>query len=261
MHTPRRLHRTVLLCLAAAALTGCGSRQDSYTPDQQKQMKSGQAAADHGRPARRRWKRPCARIWEARRLSPQLGENGGCVERPMKTSALDTTAGMCHYLVMPTPSRGPAETGQQRPRSPRQPNSADVAVRAGVSRSTVSVVLNGHHKPVIAEATRERVLQAARDLNYRPNQLARALITGVIPPDRTVDVVPAVALRRQHHPDRAGPSPGGRLPGAPLRDDPGPRDGDAPGPEPLAHRRDHHRDQARVYRAVPGGTPRPPRRS
>lgn len=79
---------------------------------------------------------------------------------------------------MPTPPNSPAETGRQRQTKPRQPSSADVAVRAGVSRSTVSVVLNGHHTPIIAEATRERVLQAARDLNYRPNQLARALITG-----------------------------------------------------------------------------------
>ena len=42
MHTSRHLRRAALLCLAAAALAGCGSRQDSYTPDQQKQMKSGQ---------------------------------------------------------------------------------------------------------------------------------------------------------------------------------------------------------------------------
>ena len=85
---------------------------------------------------------------------------------------------MCHHLVMPTPPRGPDETGRRRQAKPRQPSSADVAARAGVSRSTVSVVLNGHPTPIIAEATRERVLQAARDLNYRPNQLARALITG-----------------------------------------------------------------------------------
>ncbi len=79
---------------------------------------------------------------------------------------------------MPTPPRSPAERGRRRQTKPRQPSSSDVAVRAGVSRSTVSAVLNGHPTPVIAEATRERVLQAVRDLNYRPNQLARALITG-----------------------------------------------------------------------------------
>ena len=79
---------------------------------------------------------------------------------------------------MPTSPQHPALSSRQKQRHPRQPSSADVALRAGVSRSTVSVVLNGHREPVIAEATRERVLQAARDLNYRPNQLARALITG-----------------------------------------------------------------------------------
>ena len=41
MNTPIRLRRSALLCLAAAVLAGCGSRQDSYTPDQQKQMKGG----------------------------------------------------------------------------------------------------------------------------------------------------------------------------------------------------------------------------
>ena len=96
----------------------------------------------------------------------------------METVNIDTTQAMCHHVVMPTTPRRAAEAGRQIKKSPRQPSSTDVAVRAGVSRSTVSVVLNGHKEPIIAEATRERVLQAARELNYRPNQLARALITG-----------------------------------------------------------------------------------
>ena len=96
----------------------------------------------------------------------------------MKSPALDTTSGTCYHLGMSTPSQDRAEASRRRGLKPRKPSSADVAVRAGVSRSTVSVVLNGHREPIIAEATRERVLQAARDLNYRPNQLARALITG-----------------------------------------------------------------------------------
>lgn len=52
----------------------------------------------------------------------------------------------------------------------------DVARRAGVSLSTVSQVLNGREGYASAE-TRERVLAAARDLNYRPNALARGLVT------------------------------------------------------------------------------------
>ncbi|MFN8634085.1 MAG: LacI family DNA-binding transcriptional regulator [Chloroflexota bacterium] len=52
----------------------------------------------------------------------------------------------------------------------------DVARRAGVSLSTVSQVLNG--RPGYASAaTRDRVLEVARELGYRPNALARGLVT------------------------------------------------------------------------------------
>ncbi|WP_158862429.1 LacI family DNA-binding transcriptional regulator [Leifsonia sp. AG29] len=51
----------------------------------------------------------------------------------------------------------------------------DVAVLAGVSHQTVSRVINGH--PSIREATRQRVLAAMDELNYRPNRAARALVT------------------------------------------------------------------------------------
>lgn len=51
----------------------------------------------------------------------------------------------------------------------------DVARLAGVSHQTVSRVLNDH--PSVRETTRERVLAAMRELDYRPNRLARALVT------------------------------------------------------------------------------------
>lgn len=51
----------------------------------------------------------------------------------------------------------------------------DVAARAGVSRQTVSRVLNDH--PEVAESTRERVLAAMAELGYRMNNAARALGT------------------------------------------------------------------------------------
>ena len=52
----------------------------------------------------------------------------------------------------------------------------DVASRSGVSVTTVSRILNGRETGVpIREATRERVVVAARDLGYKPNLLARAL--------------------------------------------------------------------------------------
>lgn len=51
----------------------------------------------------------------------------------------------------------------------------DVARLAGVSHQTVSRVFNGH--PNVRPATRERVLEAIRQLNDRPNALARGLVT------------------------------------------------------------------------------------
>ena len=65
---------------------------------------------------------------------------------------------------------------------------ADIARRAGVSKATVSRVIN-HISKGVSEATRDRVLAVAREMNYRPNLQARAIaksrsgIIGVIIPD------------------------------------------------------------------------------
>jgi len=59
--------------------------------------------------------------------------------------------------------------------SGRQPVMADVARIAGVSHQTVSRVLND--SPHVKEQTRDRVLAAIRELDYRPNSAARALVT------------------------------------------------------------------------------------
>lgn len=55
----------------------------------------------------------------------------------------------------------------------------DVAERAGVSRATVSYVLNEVPGQPISEETRGRVLRAAADLGYTPHAAARQLRTGV----------------------------------------------------------------------------------
>jgi DNA-binding LacI/PurR family transcriptional regulator len=58
----------------------------------------------------------------------------------------------------------------------RRPGGIDVARLAGVSQKTVSRVFN--NEPNVTEDTRNRVLEAARQLGYRPNGAARALLTG-----------------------------------------------------------------------------------
>jgi LacI family transcriptional regulator len=53
----------------------------------------------------------------------------------------------------------------------------DVAQRAGVSRTTVSFVLAGRRDMRISVDAEQRVLRAARELDYRPNLMARGLRT------------------------------------------------------------------------------------
>lgn len=53
---------------------------------------------------------------------------------------------------------------------------SEVAERAGVSKMTVSAVLAGGSRHVrVSEPTRRRVLEAARQMAYRPNEVARSL--------------------------------------------------------------------------------------
>ncbi len=56
--------------------------------------------------------------------------------------------------------------------------SKQVAERAGVSQTTVSFVLNKVENTNISEETRQRVFQAAEELNYVPDMTARALARG-----------------------------------------------------------------------------------
>jgi DNA-binding LacI/PurR family transcriptional regulator len=66
----------------------------------------------------------------------------------------------------------------------------DVAALAGVSRQTVSRVLNEH--PDVADATRERVEKAMGELGYRMNNAARALGTRR---SRTLGILASDALQ------------------------------------------------------------------
>ncbi|MDD2956002.1 MAG: LacI family DNA-binding transcriptional regulator [Oscillospiraceae bacterium] len=71
-----------------------------------------------------------------------------------------------------------------------RPTIKDVARKAGVSISTVSLVMNDRPVPLSPE-TKRAVLEAAQELGYRPNQLAIGLVTkktntvGLIIPDNS----------------------------------------------------------------------------
>lgn len=66
----------------------------------------------------------------------------------------------------------------------RRVSMADVARVAGVSSQTVSRVSNGD--PAVVEKTRQKVLDAMKQLGYRPNSAARALKRGDF---RTIGVI------------------------------------------------------------------------
>ncbi|WP_155054220.1 LacI family DNA-binding transcriptional regulator [Streptomyces blattellae] len=86
----------------------------------------------------------------------------------------------------PAPSATPAQRSV--------PTSADVARLAGVSRATVSYVLNNTSAVRISEPTRRRVHEAAKELGYVPHAAARSLRAGhsrlVLMPAPTIPVGP-----------------------------------------------------------------------
>jgi LacI family transcriptional regulator len=61
----------------------------------------------------------------------------------------------------------------------------DVAKRAGVSKGTVSAVING--KNTVKPGTRERILEVMKELNFRPRGMARNLKNGY--QDKSIGVI------------------------------------------------------------------------
>jgi LacI family transcriptional regulator, repressor for deo operon, udp, cdd, tsx, nupC, and nupG len=61
---------------------------------------------------------------------------------------------------------------------PSPATSVDVAHRAGVSQAAVSLVFGGKATGRVGKQTQEVILQAARELGYRPNSAARTLRSG-----------------------------------------------------------------------------------
>jgi LacI family transcriptional regulator len=71
--------------------------------------------------------------------------------------------------------------------------SQDVADAAGVSRTTVSLVLNNTPNAQISEETRQRVITTARSLGYVPDAAARALVS------RRAQIIGLVMARSHYH--------------------------------------------------------------
>lgn len=64
-------------------------------------------------------------------------------------------------------------------RMAKKPTATDVAKRAEVSRSAVSLILGGRAKEArLSEETEARVRQVAAELHYKPNASARSLVNG-----------------------------------------------------------------------------------
>jgi len=59
-----------------------------------------------------------------------------------------------------------------------RPTQLQIAEAAGVSRTTVSLVLNNVPDVRVSPETRQRILEAAQRLNYYPNAIARRLASG-----------------------------------------------------------------------------------
>jgi LacI family transcriptional regulator len=90
----------------------------------------------------------------------------------------------------------------------RRPTIEDVAQFTNLSRQTISRVIND--KGEVSAPTRERVLAAIRELGYRPNALARSLVTsrsnviGLIVPDISQPFYPEIARGVEDGADEAG---------------------------------------------------------
>lgn len=93
-------------------------------------------------------------------------------------SRFDTTRGDGRSTKAPSSngSGSTSRTGAAQGAGRRIPTMQDIADAAGVSQSTVSRVLTGAPNAIpINPATRERILETARQMHYRPNPLARGL--------------------------------------------------------------------------------------
>ncbi len=91
----------------------------------------------------------------------------------------------------------------------KKPSIQDVARLAGVSKTTVSFVVNSVPDTSIPQETRDRVWSAVKELNWRPNAMARGLISrrshilGLISDGFVSDELLAILLLREDYPGGA----------------------------------------------------------
>lgn len=60
----------------------------------------------------------------------------------------------------------------------KRPTIRDIAAKVGLSKTTVAYVLNKCMDVAIPDTTRDRVIEAAKELGYRPNSFAKSFSTG-----------------------------------------------------------------------------------
>ncbi len=72
-------------------------------------------------------------------------------------------------------AEGSPETGMRKDRTMKSSSAtiSDIAQQAGVSKATVSLVMNG--SPKVSTRTCEKVRAVIQDLHYQPNEEARKL--------------------------------------------------------------------------------------
>lgn len=79
-----------------------------------------------------------------------------------------------------------------------------IALELGISHSTVSRVLNEKQSNLVSEATRDKIMEAATRMGYRPSRIAQALqgkstqLIGILVPDRDDYFFQAVIRHLRH---------------------------------------------------------------
>ena len=106
--------------------------------------------------------------------SPKRSSTASRRDAAKRVAGLSDPAGPKGAGPRPQDGNGRVSAGTAHPA--RIPTMQDIADASGVSQSTVSRVLTGAANAIpINPATRERILEVARQMRYRPNPLARGL--------------------------------------------------------------------------------------